>query len=275
VSRLAAEHVKVVLSGEGADELFGGYYTYAADVLADRFGPFAARLAPAAARLPTSTRRASFDFKAKRFTAAAGLPALERHHAFKEIFSPDLRAELMARRGEATDPLDLLRRRYAETEGAEPLARLQDVDIGVYLVDDLLARTDRLSMAHSLEARVPYLDREVFALSRALPAAMRVRGLSKKRLLRRAVAPLVPRQVVYGRKKGFSIPAAAWLRDDLQPLARELLSPAALRGGGLFEPAPVTRLLDEHAAGRADHSHRLWGLLMFRLWEERRVRVPA
>jgi asparagine synthase (glutamine-hydrolysing) len=273
VSRLAAEHVKVVLSGEGADELFGGYYTYAADLLADRFGPAASRLAPLAARLPTSTRRASFDLKAKRFTAAAALPPLERHHAFKEIFSPELRAALVGRAG--ADPQRLLRERYSETSGAEPLARLQDVDVGIYLVDDLLARTDRASMAHSLEARVPYLDRAVFALSRALPAHLRVRGLAKKRLLRRAVAPLVPRQTVYGRKKGFSIPAAAWLRGELQPLARDLLSPASLRKGGLFDPGTVTELLDEHASGRRDHSHRLWGLLMFRLWEERRTAVPA
>jgi asparagine synthase (glutamine-hydrolysing) len=274
VSKLAAEHVKVVLSGEGADELFGGYYTYAAHRLADRFGPWAGRLAPLAARLPASTRRASFDLKAKRFTGAAALPALERHHAFKEIFSPALRAELVTRRnGPPADPMALLRARYAETEGAEPLARLQDVDIGLYLVDDLLTRTDRASMAHSLEARVPYLDREVHALARALPAHLRVRGLAKKRLLRQAVAPLVPRRIVTGRKKGFSIPAAAWLRGDLQPMARDLLSPEALRRGGLFEPAAVGRLLDEHAAGRHDHSRRLWGLLMFVLWDERRTRA--
>jgi asparagine synthase (glutamine-hydrolysing) len=276
VSGLAAQHVKVVLSGEGADELLGGYYTYAAHVLADRIGPLARRLAPVAARLPASTRRASFELKAKRFTAAAGLPPLERHHAFKEIFSPQLRAELVAHRPRApADPVDLLRRRYAESAGAERLARLQDVDIGLYLVDDLLARTDRASMAHSLEARVPYLDREVHALTRTLPAQMRVRGLSKKRLLRQAVAPLLPRQIVHGRKKGFSIPAAAWLKDDLQPLARDLLSPAALGESGLFDPRPVQRLLDEHVAGRHDHSRQLWGLLMFRLWETSRVRVAA
>lgn len=276
VSRLAAEHVKVVLSGEGADELFGGYYPYAAHRLADRIGPLAARLAPLTARLPTSTRRASFDLRAKRFTSAAALPPLERHHAFKEIFSPELRAELLTSRpGTAGDPVELLRRRYDESAGAEQLARLQDVDVGVYLVDDLLARTDRASMAHSLEARVPFLDPEVYALARALPADQRVRGLAKKRLLRQAVAPLLPRQIVHGRKKGFSIPAAAWLRGDLQPLARDLLSPAALGESGLFDPRPVGRLLEEHVAGRHDHSRRLWGLLMFRLWETEGARSPA
>ena len=142
--------MKVALSGEGGDELFGGYYTYAADLLAQRFGGLAARLKPLVERLPTSTRKASFDYRAKRFVRAAHLPPLERHHGWKEIFSADARAELTGRRS-AFDPVDLLRARFAETEGAELLARLQDVDLGTYLVDDLLVKTDRASMAHSLE----------------------------------------------------------------------------------------------------------------------------
>src|SRR5205814_9871587 len=128
--------------------------------------------------------------RAKRFVRAAHLPPLERHHGWKEILSPDARAELTGRRSDF-DPVDLLRARYAETEGAEPLARLQDVDLGVYLVDDLLVKTDRASMAHSLEARVPFLDAHVAELALALPTDLKVRGLAKKRLLRRAVAPLV------------------------------------------------------------------------------------
>src|SRR5205085_7756755 len=145
------------LSGEGGDELFGGYYTYAADLLAERVGGLARVAQPLVERLPSSTAKASFDYRAKRFARAAHLPPLERHHAWKEIFSPDVRAELTGRRS-PFDPVGLLRRRYAETAGADELARLQDVDLGVYLVDDLLVKTDRASMAHSLEARVPYLD---------------------------------------------------------------------------------------------------------------------
>src|SRR5205085_3202502 len=110
------------------------------------------------------------------------------------------------------DSVDLLRARFAETDGAELLARLQDVDLGMYLVDDLLVKTDRASMAHSLEARVPYLDPVVTNLALALPARQRVRGLRKKVLLRRAAAPLVPAKILRGRKRGLSIPAAAWLR---------------------------------------------------------------
>jgi len=270
VSQLAAEHVKVALSGEGGDELFGGYYTYAADLLADRLAPLARVARPFVERLPSSSAKASFDYKAKRFVRAAQLPPLERHHGWKEILSPDLRAELRGSRSRF-DPVDLYRARYEETAGADPLARLQDVDFGIYLVDDLLVKTDRASMAHSLEARVPFLDSVVTNFAFALPARHKVRGLSKKVLLRKAAAPLLPREIVHGRKRGFSIPAAAWLRGELEPFARATLSPATLSSQGFFEPAPVTRLLDEHVAGAEDWSRQLWGLLAFTLWYERHV----
>jgi len=205
-----------------------------------------------------------------RLRLQEALPALERHHGWKEIFSADARAELTGRRS-AFDPVDLLRARYDETEGAELLARLQDVDLGTYLVDDLLVKTDRASMANSLEARVPFLDPVVTNFAFALPRKYRVRGLSKKVLLRRAAAPLLPREVVHGRKRGFSIPAAAWLRGELAPFARATLSPDTLHRQGFFRPEPVRRLLDEHVAGVEDWSRQLWGLLAFTLWHERHV----
>jgi asparagine synthase (glutamine-hydrolysing) len=270
VSRLASEHVKVALSGEGGDELFGGYFTYVADVLAARARVrLAADLArPLVERLPSSSRRVSLEYKAKRFVRAAARPPLERHHGWKEIFSAEARAALVApdRRARAADPLAGWRERYAETAGAEPLARLQDVDIGTYLVDDLLVKTDRASMAHSLEVRVPFLDPVVAELAFALPTSQKVLLTAKKRLLRRAAAGLVPRAIVHGPKRGFSIPAAAWLRGELRPFARDLLAPDALRRDGFFQPEAVTRLLDEHESGREDHSRPLWGLLCFQLW---------
>jgi len=274
VSQLAAADVKVALSGEGGDELFGGYYTYAADLLAARVGGLARLAGPLVERLPTSTSRVSFDYKAKRFVRAAPLPPLERHHGWKEIFSPDLRAELTG--GASTfDPVDILRARYRETAGADELARLQDVDLGIYLVDDLLVKTDRASMAHSLEARVPYLDTVVTNLALALPTRHKIRGLSKKVLLRKAAAPLLPREIVHGKKRGFSIPAAAWLRGELEPFARETLSRATLQRQGFFSPEVVDRLLDDHVASREDRSRQLWGLLAFTLWHERHVeRAP-
>jgi asparagine synthase (glutamine-hydrolysing) len=270
VSQLAADHVKVALSGEGGDELFGGYYTYAADLVADRLAPLARLSRPLVEALPSSSRKASLDYKAKRFVRAAHLPPLERHHGWKEIFSPAARADLRGV-GSSFDPVDVYRARYAETAGAPELARLQDVDFGVYLADDLLVKTDRASMAHSLEARVPFLDPLVTNLAFALPTRLKVRGLAKKVLLRKAAEPLLPKEVVHGRKRGFSIPAAAWLRGELEPFARETLSAGTLDRQGFFRPEPVARLLDEHVAGREDWSRQLWGLLAFTLWYERHV----
>jgi asparagine synthase (glutamine-hydrolysing) len=275
VARLAAEDVKVALSGEGGDELFGGYYTYAADLLALRAGRLARLARPLVERLPSSSARASFDYKAKRFVRGAHLPPLERHHAWKEIFSARARADLTGR-SSAFDPVELLRERFAETEGADLIARLQDVDLGLYLVDDLLVKTDRASMAHSLEARVPFLDPVVTNFALALPTRHKVRGLRKKVLLRKAVEPLVPREILRGRKRGFSLPAAAWLRGELEPFARETLSAETLRRQGFFPPEAVTKLIDDHVARREDLSRQLWGLLAFTLWHERHVeRTPG
>jgi asparagine synthase (glutamine-hydrolysing) len=280
VSQLAAEDVKVALSGEGGDELFGGYFTYQADLLAhslERLGVGGlARLArPLVERLPVSPARASFDYKARRFVRAAHLPPLERHHGWKEIFSDDARAELTGRR-HGWDPVEVYRERFEETAGAELLARLQDVDARVYLVDDLLVKTDRASMAHSLEARVPFLDPAVETFAAGLRTRHKVRGLAKKRLLRKAAEPLLPEQIVRGRKRGFSIPAAAWLRGELAPFARETLSAERLRRQGYFRPEVVTRLLDHHVARRADLSRQLWGLLAFTLWHEQHLeRTPG
>jgi asparagine synthase (glutamine-hydrolysing) len=270
VSQLASEHVKVALSGEGGDELFAGYHTYVADSIAPWAGRPAAALGPLVERLPSSSARVSFDYKAKRFARGGALPPLERHHAWKEIFSPELRAELRAVPAPGGfDPLDVYRERYATTAGAQPIARLQDVDRSIYLVDDLLVKTDRASMAHSLETRVPFLDTAVTELALAVPTGRHLRGFQKKRLLRRAVAPLLPRRILHGRKRGFSIPAAAWLRGDLREFAHDVLAPDTVRAQGLFRPEVVQRLLAEHQAGSADHSRQIWCLMTLGLWLER------
>jgi asparagine synthase (glutamine-hydrolysing) len=270
VSKLASEDVKVALSGEGGDELFGGYYTYSADLLADRLGPVARLARPAVERLPSSARRTSFDYRAKRFVRAAHLPPLERHEGWKTIFTSDARAELTGRRHE-WDPVDLDRARFDETRGYDLLTRLQAVDLGGYLVDDLLVKTDRASMAWSLETRVPFLDPLVAGFAFSLPARHKVRGLSKKRLLRKAMEPLLPREVVHGRKRGFSIPAAAWLRGELAPFARETLAPETLRRQGYLQPDAVAAVIDRHISGVEDLSRQIWGLLAFTLWYERHV----
>ncbi len=269
VSELASGAVKVALSGEGGDELFGGYYTYVADLLAPRIGRLATLASPLIEALPSSDARVGFDYKAKRFARAAALPPLERHHGWKEIFSSERRRALLGAADRGWDPLDLYRERYAETSGAPPLARMQDVDLGIYLVDDLLVKTDRLSMAHSLELRVPFLDQHVAEFAFGLPTRLKVRGTAKKRLLRQALAPLLPGEVVQGRKQGFSIPIAAWLRGPLEPFARDVLATATLERQGCLDPATVTPLLDRHCSGQEDLSRQLWGLMAFTLWFDR------
>jgi asparagine synthase (glutamine-hydrolysing) len=224
---------------------------------------------PLIERLPSSSRRAaSLDYKLKRFARAASLPPLERHHGWKEIFdAPTRRALLTA--GQGSDPVSIYRDHYAETEGAPELARLQEIDLNVYLPSDLLVKTDRASMAHSLEARVPFLDTAVSQVALALPTSQKVRGFDKKRILRQAVEPLLPREVTHGRKQGFSIPAAAWLRGELEPFAREALSPARMREQGWFDPGVVTAIVDRHVSGREDLSRQIWGLMAFSLWHDR------
>ena len=138
-------------------------------------------------------------------------------------------------------------------------------------MDDLLVKTDRASMVHSLEARVPFLDPAVTDLALALPTRHKVRGLSKKRLLRRAVAPLLPAEILRAPKQGFSIPAAAWLRGELEPFAREVLSTDT----GVLDRAATLRVLDRHVSRREDLSRQLWGLLTFALWWERYAARPA
>lgn len=267
-ARAASGRVRAVLSGEGGDELLGGYQTY----VADRLGAAAARTAAAAAPLvalaPSSSRRLAFDFRVRRLALGAGLDAVGRHAAFKALLDADARAALGVDSG--ADVLAAHRARWAETAGAERIARLQDVDLGTFCGDDLLGQADRAGMAHGVEVRVPFLDPRVAELALALPVDLRVRGLQTKRLLRMAAAPLLPPDVVRGAKKGFVAPAAAWLRGPLEAFAREVLS----SGGALFRPGAALALLDRHVARREDLARPLWGLIALTLWHDAHLSRP-
>jgi asparagine synthase (glutamine-hydrolysing) len=275
VSELASQHVKVALSGEGGDELFGGYNFYLGHALAPALGRVASLARPLVERLPSSSSKAStFDWRVKRFARSASQPTLERHCAWKTLMPPDERKRLLVpERNGTLGPLDLLSARYAESEGLEDLARVMDLDIGVFLVDDMLVKTDRASMAHSLEVRVPILDPVVVDFAAALPSRMKVRPLSrtKKYLLRKAAEPLLPREILEGEKRGLSIPLAAWLRGELQPLVRDVLSPESVRRQGYFDPKVVEQIVDDHVAGRSDESRKLWALVTFCRWFDRRA----
>lgn len=275
-ARHASRHVKVVLSGEGGDELFGGYQTYQADRYGGWVSRPAAALEPLLERWPSSSGRLGLDYKLRRLARGAGLGPLERHHAWKEIFATGERREfLVPGQGSAGDPLDQHRARYAETVGADPLARLQDLDVGTFLADDLLVQTDQAGMAHGLEIRVPFLDPVVAELALALPARAKVSPRCTKRLLRAAAEPLLPASVVRGAKRGFCAPAAAWLRGPLHGLARDVLCTETLRRQGIFRPEAVQATLERHVARRADESRRLWALMAFTLWYDTHVVTPA
>jgi len=140
-----------------------------------------------------------------------------------------------------------------------------DLDVGTYLADELLVKADRASMAHSLEVRVPFLDTVLSEFAFALPSRLKVRRLAKKRLLRKAFAPILPAEILSAPKHGFTLPAAQWLRGPLEPYARELLS----SDRGLFDAAVVARLLDEHVAGKRNNWKQLWTLLSFAAWYDR------
>ena len=273
VSELAHQSVKVVLSGEGADEVFAGYETYLAGKLAAAYRrlPHAVggTLLPALVRrLPVSHAKVSLDYKAKRFVAGANLPLADGHFWWKVVLSEAAQAELCV--AAAHDPhleTAALYRAAAERAGSDDwLARLQAIDAHIYLPDDILTKADRMSMAHSLEARVPYLDTALVELAARLPSAVKLRRFSKKWILKRALAGHVPESILQAKKRGFNVPVASWLRGELHDMVADVLSPAALRRVGLFDPTYVQRLIGEHDSMRADHSRPLWTLLVFMNW---------
>jgi asparagine synthase (glutamine-hydrolysing) len=278
VSRLAREHVKVVLSGEGGDEVFAGYETYAAYKVAELYkrlpGVLSRRLIPGVVRrLPVSHRRVSFDYKAKRFVTGALMPPAEGHFWWKVIFSEEAKAELYANgRNGFRNPVEAWREAFDRCRSSEPLSRLQHVDLEIYLPDDILVKADRMSMANSLEARVPYLDHRVVEFAATLPASLKVRGLTKKYLLRKTMASRLPANIVKGRKRGFNVPVPEWICGELRETVHDVLSARRIREAGFFDPAVVERLIRTHESRGADLSRNVWGLLMFSLWHDEYAR---
>src|SRR5213082_1196902 len=254
LAEAAREHVKVVLSGEGADELFGGYPTYLGHRAAGLYRriPGRAALAWLVNRLPTSTGKVTFEFLLKELVAAAQLPPLERHLTWFGALGPDAPTVAWA-----SGLLD----RFPD---GPPLNRLVWLDFLTYLPDNLLVKVDRGTMLASIEARAPYLDREVMELALAAPSALKVRGFTTKAILKEAARGLVPDAVIRRRKRGLSVPVARWLNAGLRSLAdRYLAAPRLFRG------APTARLLAEHRAGARNNARKLWPILMAELWAEK------
>jgi asparagine synthase (glutamine-hydrolysing) len=274
VSELARRHVKVVLSGEGGDEMLAGYETYRARRFAALYARLpqliGRRLVPALVdRLPVSHERVSFDFKAKRFVGGAHLPPAAGHLWWKTVLDEDVKATLYGDGAAAgLEPtVRLFERLWAEADG-DDIDRLQYIDAALYLPADLLVKADRMSMAHSLEARVPFLDRAVVELCRRMPSALRLRRLTSKYVLRRAMRGRLPDAILGGRKKGFNVPISAWLCGRLREFACDVLAPDRIRRQGLLDPGAVGRLLDDHLSRRADRSHAIWTLLVLSVWQD-------
>ncbi len=283
VSRLASRSVKVVLSGDGGDEVFAGYDTYPAQK-ADgyyRWLPGVARrsLLPALLRaVPPQPAKKGLINKAKRFVEGAALPAELQHVRWmvylsevdrSRLFVPDVQVSL-----NGCSPLKRLLAHFGRVAHRDPLAQQQYVDIKTYLVDDILTKVDRMSMATSLEARVPLLDHRVVEFAWSLPPHLKVHRGRTKVILREAMKGVLPREVLAKPKEGFSSPVKHWLRGPLCPLMTDLLSPTRVRSRGYFDPDCVSRWVREHIEGRVNHSHRLWSLMMFELWMQQVMEAP-
>jgi len=252
LARTAREHVKVILSGEGADELFGGYPTYLGHKIAPKYDalPSFVRggIRKLAFALPPSGKKVTLEYLLKRFVADAERPWTERHLRW---FGTGL--------GEHALP-------DVATNGGDPLTGAMLLDYRSYLRDNLLVKVDRATMLSSVEARAPYLDREVTAFALSLPPELRVRGLTTKWILKKAAEKWIPRDVIYRRKRGLSVPIANWINRGLRGEVDRLLDPARLRKQELVDPRRIAELLAEHRANRANHAKPLWAVIMLQYW---------
>jgi asparagine synthase (glutamine-hydrolysing) len=269
VSRLARQHVTVCLSGDGGDELFGGYESYLADAMAERVPAFLRRLAFVESWLRPSPAKKGFINKAKRFLEGFQHDPRLGHARWRLFLGEALAARLFTDevfRGLEL-PADLHICRAFKGAGArERLDSSLYVDFKSYLPDNILTKVDRMSMVVSLEARVPLLDKDLVELAFQVPAEFKIRGGELKSILKKAAARQVPSECVYRGKQGFSIPLKHWLKTTLRSLMQELLSPARLARQGLFEVRLVEQLMGQHLAGTHNHSHLLWALMVFQHW---------
>ena len=268
VSQLSRRHVTVALTGDGADEIFGGYTTYVADNYARRLRmiprPLRAAMSAAASLLPISDEKIGLEYKLKRFLAGSLLPAGEAHLFWNGTFSETEKRQLLE----------------APLPSVRPLAASLPADCGsigfinqflwldqmYYLPDDILYKCDRMSMAHSLELRPPFLDHRLVEFAASLPQSFKVRGSTLKYVLRRLMRRRLPPSVLSRSKEGFDIPAHDWFRGPLLPLLTDTLSETAVRETGLFAWNAVDSIVRSHVERRQNLGYHLWGLLTLFLW---------
>ncbi|HYY01637.1 MAG TPA: asparagine synthase (glutamine-hydrolyzing) [Mycobacterium sp.] len=262
VAREARKHVKVVLSGEGADELFGGYTIYREPL---SLKPFDYLPQPLRRSMGTLSRPLPDGMRGKSLLHRGSLTLEQRYYGNARSFTDaQLRDVLAGFRPEWTHT-DITAPIYAESADWDPVARMQHIDLFTWLRGDILVKADKMTMANSLELRVPFLDPEVFAVASRLPVDAKITRTTTKYALRRALEPIVPPHVLNRPKLGFPVPIRHWLRaGPLLEWAHEIVNASAT--DNLIDASSVRLMLDEHRCGTADHSRRLWTVLIFMLW---------
>ena len=261
VSKLAAEHVKVVLSGEGADELFGGYRIYHEPTSLAGYQRLPRWLRRAAARLAGAL---PFDFKGKSFLIRGSKTLEERFIGNAYMFSQKEKDKLL-KSIPATDPAGKTAAYYDRCRGLDDVTRMQYLDINRWMVGDILLKADRMSMAHSLELRVPFLDREVFQVASRIPAKHRIAGGTTKYAMRLAAKRHMPEESTARPKLGFPVPIRIWLRKEehYRTVRDAFTSPAAK---SFFRVEELLKFLDQHYEGKKDNSRKIWTVYMFLVW---------
>ena len=277
VSQMARKHVTVALSGDGGDELLAGYDTYIAQKMARRYQQLPSFLRhgvvePLVNLLPPTEKKKGLINRAKRFVEGARLPDHLQHvrwmiflqQAEKALlYSPEFSRGLGGH-----DSYGFIEEYFRRTTSSDPLDQQEYVDIKTYLVDDILVKVDRMSMAVSLEARVPFLDYRFVEFAATLPSNLRLHGKRTKHILKESLKNVLPLKIIERGKEGFSIPIKTWLKQELKPMMMEALSEKNVREKGYFSPVYVNTLIDEHLRGVENHSHRLWALMVFHLWHD-------
>jgi asparagine synthase (glutamine-hydrolysing) len=265
VSQLTRQHVTVVLTGDGGDELFAGYLRFRAALAAEGVPRFVqAMLEAGLALLPDAPHERHILARARRFTKSMHLPLLDRLIGWSGIFTDDL-PELLPGFGGLVPPPDLLSAVRA-SPGASPLNTLLAANYAVYLPDDLLVKTDRMTMANSLEARCPLLDTALTEYAALLPGKFKLDGGRTKAILRDAFADLIPAEIDRRPKTGFGVPLDAWFRGELRDYVRDTLLGPSTASQAYLKRARVERLIDDHQRGRVNVGHRLWTLVCFERW---------
>jgi asparagine synthase (glutamine-hydrolysing) len=269
VSKAARNLVTVALSGDGGDELWAGYPWHRVEHAESRAREALGLAAPIAGRLAHALPLSVKGARALRHLALAPDTACAVKHAYNQ-FADSAKRRLysaeFARAIDGHDPLRPFREAYAACGSTDPLDRSMYVDVKTYLVDDIMTKVDKMSMAVSLEAREPLLDHRLLEFAATVPSSLKLRDGTSKYLLRRLLRRRVPQSILERRKRGFEAPIGEWLRKALAPLVSDVLLDGRLAARGLFRPREVERVWLDHRNGRSDHRHRLWQLLMLELW---------